>query len=89
MMLMVGLQVACLMPSLVDKINSHQDQHPAEHRYQHVLEMDWRMRDLVSNLPSFLKRGEPEKAEWPAWVSWARSTLTISAADKVREQSLT
>lgn len=71
------------MPSLVDKLNSNLDQQPIEDRYPHVLEMDLKMRDLVSSLPAFLKRTEPEDPAWPTWVSWARSTLTISAADKV------
>lgn len=71
------------MPSLVDKLNSNLGQQPIEDRYPYVLEMDLKMRDLVSSLPAFLKRTEPEDPTWPAWVSWARSTLTISAADKV------
>ena len=71
------------MPSLADKINSNHDQRSVEQRYQHVLEIDMKMRDLVSSLPAFLKRTEPEDPSWPAWVSRARSTLTISAADKV------
>ncbi|KAJ9646183.1 hypothetical protein H2204_000846 [Knufia peltigerae] len=76
-------KIACLMPSLVDKLNSNLDQQPIEDRYPHVLEMDLKMRDLVSSLPAFLKRTEPEDPAWPTWVSWARSTLTISAADKI------
>lgn len=75
--------VACLMPSLVDGINYHKNSSAPELRYQRVLEIDLKMRDLVSSFPSFLKRGEPEQSHWPPWVQWARSTLTISAADKV------
>ena len=41
------------------------------------------MRQLVSELPAFLKPETPENREWPAWVPWARTALTISAADKV------
>jgi hypothetical protein len=72
------------MPALVEGI-TYRSPMPIDRRYQRVLEVDLRMRDLVATFPSFLKRGEPEQSHWPTWVHWARSTLTISAADKVSD----
>ena len=75
-------KLACLMPGLTEGF-SFCDSPSLEKRYQRVLEVDLQMRDLVSTLPAFLKRGEPHHDHWPSWVHWARSTLTCSAADKV------
>ena len=75
-------RLACLMPSLARDV-SYSEPHQPGRQYQRVLEVDLQMRDLVSTLPSFLKRGEPHQPHWPPWVHWARSTLTCSAADKI------
>ena len=74
------------MPCLVDGIYSLKSSIAVERRYQHVLAIDLNMRSLVATLPAFLMRGTSQDPRWPPWVSWARSTLTISAADKVSKQ---
>ncbi|KAK6376044.1 hypothetical protein LTS17_007295 [Exophiala oligosperma] len=71
--------IACLMPSLVDKLNSNLDQQPIEDRYPHVLEMDLKMRDLVSSLPAFLKRTEPEDPAWPTWIIMIHRSFMIKS----------
>ncbi|KAJ9142975.1 Fungal transcriptional regulatory protein, N-terminal [Pleurostoma richardsiae] len=75
-------KMACLMPQLVDGAHRLSCLAPEKH-YQHVLEIDLKLRDLASQMPSFLLRQTAEDPRWPSWVSWARKTLTISAADKV------
>lgn len=70
-----------LMPMLIDGLRSPTS--TRESQYRHVQYIDSMMRQLVSELPAFLKPETPENREWPAWVPWARTALTISAADKV------
>ncbi|KKF92296.1 hypothetical protein CFO_g5340 [Ceratocystis platani] len=41
------------------------------------------MRKLMAELPAFLRPETPFDPSWPVWIAWARSTLTISAADKI------
>ncbi|KAI1370208.1 hypothetical protein F4677DRAFT_458029 [Hypoxylon crocopeplum] len=75
-------KMARIMPQLVDGAHRLSAQGP-DQQYQHVLSMDLRMRNLVSKIPPFFLRKTPEDPNWPPWVSWARQTLTISAADKI------
>ncbi len=75
--------VASLMPQLVDGVYDFKTPITDEKRYQHIVDMDIEMRKTVASLPKFLLRSSNEPARYP-WVDWARITLTISAADKVR-----
>jgi hypothetical protein len=71
------------MPQLVEG-NVAKNPPSLNSTYERVLEVDLKLREVVSTFPAYLKRGEPEESHWPSWVQWARSTLTISAADKVK-----
>ncbi|KAI1486023.1 hypothetical protein F5X96DRAFT_657110 [Biscogniauxia mediterranea] len=75
-------KMAWLMPQLVDGAHRLSSTSPNKH-YEHVLELDLKMRQLVSDIPPFLSRQTPIDPNWPPWVNWARQTLTISAADKL------
>ncbi|KAI5917494.1 hypothetical protein F4810DRAFT_44045 [Camillea tinctor] len=75
-------KMAWLMPQLVDGAHRLSSTSPTK-RYEHVLELDLKMRQIVSDIPPFLSRQGPVDPSWPPWVNWARQTLTISAADKL------
>lgn len=70
------------MPKLIDGLRSPTA--TRESQYRHIHHIDSMMRQLVANLPSFLRPGAAEDPSWPSWVRVARSALTFSAADKVR-----
>ncbi|KAJ9144909.1 C6 zinc finger domain containing protein [Pleurostoma richardsiae] len=74
-------KMARLMPLLIDGLRSPSS--TRESQYKHVQYVDSLMRNLVSELPPFLKPGTAEDPRWPSWVPWARTALTISAADKI------
>ena len=53
-------------------------------KYQHVLAYDMRMRTLATKaMPRYFHVVEPVDAAWPAWVHWARSSLTVCFAHKI------
>lgn len=56
---------------------------PLQQQYEHVLRMDQKMRDLVRQIPSFLLREDAALSSQVPWLSIARRSLAITAADKV------
>ncbi|KAL1893693.1 hypothetical protein Cpir12675_003993 [Ceratocystis pirilliformis] len=78
---MAGSYVALLMPQLIDGLRSPTTT-TREAQYRHIKFIDSKMRTLMAELPAFLRPETPFDQSWPIWIAWARSTLTISAADK-------
>ncbi|KAL2890431.1 hypothetical protein HOO65_020973 [Ceratocystis lukuohia] len=79
---MAGSYVALLMPQLIDGLRSPTTT-TREAQYRHIKFIDSKMRKLMAELPAFLRPETPFDPSWPVWIAWARSTLTISAADKI------
>lgn len=76
--------VALLMPELAEGLGPVSKRNPIQQQYNHVLRMDHKMRDTVRQIPAFLLReGATEQFNAP-WLSIARRSLAITAADKVR-----
>ena len=74
-------KIAQLMPSILEQLYIAADDAT---KYQAVLEADRRMRQLVGALPGVVLRAQDPTVEPTApWISTARRTLAISAADKV------
>lgn len=73
------------MPALVDGTRNSKSPIPIEFQYAQVHQTDAQMREIAKNLPPYLKSGTPLDPNWPGWVAWARTSLTVSAADKVSQ----
>ncbi|KAH7028931.1 uncharacterized protein B0I36DRAFT_384554 [Microdochium trichocladiopsis] len=84
---MAGSYMALLMPQLVDGLRpTTAVTQTAAAQLRHIQHIDALMRDLVTDLPQFLRplrAHEEEDPSWPSWLRAARSALTVSAADKV------
>lgn len=77
----VMAKIAQLMPSILEQMYIAADDAT---KYQAVLEADRRMRQLVGALPGVVLRAQdPVREPKVTWISTARRTLAISAADKV------
>ncbi|KAH7308625.1 hypothetical protein B0I35DRAFT_483155 [Stachybotrys elegans] len=73
--------IAALMPQLLDAMAGSNTMYT---RYEQVLDFDNRMRKLATaSMPTFLSSNAPVAAEWPAYVGWARRSLTICASHKI------
>lgn len=69
--------IAVLMPQLLDAMA---DCNTMYTRYEQVLKFDDRMRKLATaSMPTFLLGNAPVAADWPAYVGWARRSLTMCA----------
>lgn len=72
------------MPELSDGLGPIHSREPLQRQYTHVLKMDRKMRELVRRIPPILLREEPvAHATSFSWVTIARRSLAITAADKV------
>ncbi|GME38743.1 hypothetical protein GTA08_BOTSDO10511 [Neofusicoccum parvum] len=71
------------MPSLLDKLGPIRWREPTLEQYRTVIDFDHSMRQLVSNIPTFLLRDEGQGTPSPLWLSIARRSLAITAADKI------
>jgi hypothetical protein len=77
----VMAKIAQLMPSVLEQMYIAEDDVA---KYSVVLEADRRMRQLMGALPGVLLRPQDPSVEPKhTWLSTARRTLAISAADKV------
>ena len=73
--------IASLMPQMHDAIISSNTLYT---KYEQVLDYDAQMRSLATGgLPRFLSMREALQPDWPAWVPWARRSLTICFAHKI------
>ncbi|ETI24670.1 hypothetical protein G647_04039 [Cladophialophora carrionii CBS 160.54] len=73
--------IAGLMPQMHDAIISSNTLYT---KYEQVLDYDAQMRSLATEgLPRFFDVREAIQPEWPAWVPWARRSLTICFAHKI------
>ena len=73
------------MPPLVDGTRNSLSPVPTELQYAQVQQTDAQMREIAKNLPPYLMSRTPHDPSWPEWVAWARTSLTVSAADKVSQ----
>ena len=81
---LIMINMAVLIPTLLDGLWNLQDN---ASRYEHVINMDRRMRSLVANIPSAILRSNGTVPYEPEWLPLARRTLAIAAADKVRSNT--
>ncbi|OAP61633.1 hypothetical protein AYL99_03836 [Fonsecaea erecta] len=73
--------IASLMPQIHDAIISSNTLYT---KYEQVLAYDAQMRALATDgLPRFFSMREPLQPEWPAFIPWARRSLTICFAHKI------
>lgn len=80
---LIMVNMALLIPTLLDGLWTIED---STSRYEHVINVDRRMRALVANIPSAILRSNGTAEVEPEWLQLARRTLAISAADKVRPE---
>jgi hypothetical protein len=74
-------KMAVLIPVLLDGPGVSND---ITLRYEHVIAIDRQMRRLVAGIPpALLKQSEISPVPSPEWLTLARRTLAIAAADKV------
>ena len=79
----VLVNLAELMPGLVDGFGPMKARKPMRQQYEHILHIDQKMRTVVKNIPSFLLRPDKEKEEQILWLGIARRSLAITAAEKI------
>lgn len=77
------VELAALMPGLVDSLGPMNNRRPRREQYERILEIDQRMRKIVQNIPSFLLRPDPLKEARVSWLGIARRSLAITAAEKI------
>ncbi|OAG06575.1 uncharacterized protein CC84DRAFT_1053897, partial [Paraphaeosphaeria sporulosa] len=73
-------KMAVLIPALLDGPSAGDD---VASRYEHVIAIDRQMRQLVAGIPTPLLRQSSSVASNPEWLTLARRTLAIAAADKI------
>lgn len=71
------------MPELVDGFGPLKQRKTIEEQYEHVLRIDTRMREMARQIPTFLLREVTNEHLDKPWLSIARRSLAITAADKV------
>lgn len=76
-------KMAVLIPALLDGPSAGDD---LASRYEHVIAIDRQMRRLVAAIPLNLLRQSNNGTSGPEWLTLARRTLAIAAADKVRSE---
>jgi len=69
------------MPILLDSLQSTAQESISD-QYEHVVEIDKRLRQFVSTIPPILLQG-PRYTIGTTWLGTARRTLALAAADKV------
>jgi hypothetical protein len=79
----VLVNLAELMPGLVDGFGPMKARKPPRQQYEHILHVDQKMRAVVKNIPSFLLRPDKQKEEQILWLGIARRSLAITAAEKI------
>lgn len=77
------VELAALMPGLVDGLGPMNHRISRREQYERILEIDQRMRKIVQNIPSFLLRPDPLKEAEVSWLGIARRSLAITAAEKI------
>lgn len=74
-------EIASLMPQIHDAIISSNTLYT---KYEQVLDYDSKMRTLATEgVPRFFSMREAISPEWPAFIPWARRSLTIAFAHKI------
>ncbi|KAJ5782868.1 hypothetical protein N7457_004642 [Penicillium paradoxum] len=79
----VLVDLAELMPGLIDGFGPMKARKPTREQYQHILHVDQRMRGIVKNIPPFLLRADKIKEQQIPWLAIARRSLAITAAEKI------
>lgn len=73
-------KMSLCIPKLLDGISKSDD---ITSRYEHVINIDRQMRKVVTKIPSAILRDHGPTGRGPEWLTLARRTLAITAADKV------
>lgn len=73
-------KMSLCIPKLLDGIHNSDD---VASRYEHVINIDRQMRKVVTKIPSAILRDHGPSNPGPEWLTLARRTLAITAADKV------
>ncbi|KIX09685.1 uncharacterized protein Z518_00766 [Rhinocladiella mackenziei CBS 650.93] len=74
-------EIASLMPQMHDAIIGSNTLYT---KYEQVLDYDAKMRTLATEgCPRFFSMREPMSPEWPAFIPWAKRSLTICFAHKI------
>ncbi|KAJ5120514.1 Monooxygenase FAD-binding [Penicillium bovifimosum] len=79
----VLVELAYLMPGLVDGLGPMKARKPMREQYEHILQIDQKMRGVVKNIPPFLLRADRYKEARIPWLAIARRSLAITAAEKI------
>jgi hypothetical protein len=79
----VLVNLAELMPGLVDGLGPMKSRKPLRQQYEHILHIDQKMRGIVKNIPPFFLRGDKAKEAQIPWLAIARRSLAITAAEKI------
>lgn len=79
----VLVDLAALMPALIDGLGPMYRRKPYREQYEHILRVDQRMRAIVKSIPSFMLRPDPIKEAQIPWLTIARRSLAITAAEKI------
>ncbi|KAJ5273595.1 hypothetical protein N7478_008720 [Penicillium angulare] len=77
------VELAALMPALIDGLGPMYRRKPLREQYEHILRVDQKMRAIVKNIPSFMLRPDPIKEAEIPWLTIARRSLAITAAEKI------
>ncbi|KAJ5175444.1 uncharacterized protein N7482_001321 [Penicillium canariense] len=79
----VLVELAALMPGLVDGLGPMNKRKSRREQYEHILQVDQKMRAVVKGIPSFLLRPDKAKESKIPWLSIVRRSLAITAAEKI------
>ncbi|KAJ5468802.1 hypothetical protein N7475_006554 [Penicillium sp. IBT 31633x] len=79
----VLVNLAELMPGLVDGLGPMKARKPMREQYEHILHIDQKMRGVVKRIPPFLLRADKIKEHEIPWLAIARRSLAITAAEKI------
>lgn len=79
----VLVELAALMPGLVDGLGPMSKRKSRREQYEHILQVDQKMRAVVKGIPSFLLRPDKAKESKIPWLSIVRRSLAITAAEKI------
>lgn len=79
----VLVELAALMPDLVDGLGPMSKRKSRREQYEHILHVDQKMRAVVKGIPSFLLRPDKAKESKIPWLSIVRRSLAITAAEKI------
>ncbi|QDS68743.1 hypothetical protein FKW77_004632 [Venturia effusa] len=73
-------KMSLCIPKLLDGLSKSDD---VASRYEHVISIDRQMRKVVTKIPSAILRDHGALGTGPEWLTLARRTLAITAADKI------